>query len=44
MIKDARWTTLVLTTYKDPTGKERTWEHAERPVCSFPAFPILPSR
>ncbi|KAK4695372.1 ADP-sugar diphosphatase, partial [Lecanoromycetidae sp. Uapishka_2] len=32
MIKDARWTTLVLTTYKDPTGKERTWEHAERPT------------
>lgn len=30
MIKDARWTTLVLTTYKDPLGKERTWEHAER--------------
>lgn len=30
MIEDARWTTLVLTTYKDPLGKERTWEHAER--------------
>lgn len=30
MIRDARWTTLVLTTYKDPLGKERTWEHAER--------------
>ncbi|KAK3166930.1 hypothetical protein OEA41_010055 [Lepraria neglecta] len=30
MIKDARWTKLVLTTYKDPTGKERTWESAER--------------
>lgn len=30
MIKDARWTTLVLTTYKDPLGKERSWEHAER--------------
>lgn len=30
MIKDARWTTLVLTTYKDPLGKQRTWEHAER--------------
>lgn len=30
MIKDARWTKLVLTTYTDPLGKERTWEHAER--------------
>lgn len=30
MIEDARWTTLVLTNYKDPLGKERTWEHAER--------------
>jgi len=30
MSEDARWTTLVLTTYKDPLGKERTWEHAER--------------
>ncbi|KAL2053718.1 hypothetical protein ABVK25_006022 [Lepraria finkii] len=30
MIKDARWTKLVFTTYKDPTGKERTWESAER--------------
>ncbi|KAI4235705.1 MAG: hypothetical protein L6R40_006394 [Gallowayella cf. fulva] len=30
MIKDARWTTLVLSTYKDPLGKVRTWEHAER--------------
>ncbi|KAL9005930.1 MAG: hypothetical protein Q9188_001295 [Gyalolechia gomerana] len=30
MIKDARWTKLVLTTYKDPLGKQRTWEHAER--------------
>ncbi|KAL9099359.1 MAG: hypothetical protein Q9163_005135 [Psora crenata] len=28
--KDARWTKLVLTTYKDPRGKERTWESAER--------------
>ncbi|KAH6674889.1 ADP-ribose pyrophosphatase [Halenospora varia] len=27
---DARWTKLVLTTYADPLGKERTWEHAER--------------
>ena len=30
MLKDARWTTLVLTTYTDPLGKSRTWEHAER--------------
>ncbi|CAF9931330.1 hypothetical protein IMSHALPRED_008601 [Imshaugia aleurites] len=30
MIKDARWTKLVLTTYTDPLGKERTWESAER--------------
>ncbi|MCJ1458854.1 hypothetical protein MMC28_009228 [Mycoblastus sanguinarius] len=30
MLKDARWTKLVLTTYKDPLGKERTWESAER--------------
>ncbi|KAI4199948.1 MAG: hypothetical protein LQ350_004300 [Teloschistes chrysophthalmus] len=30
MIKDARWTRLVLTTYRDPLGKQRTWEHAER--------------
>lgn len=30
MIRDARWTKLVLTTYTDPLGKERTWESAER--------------
>ncbi|KAF6225768.1 hypothetical protein HO133_009770 [Letharia lupina] len=30
MIKDARWTKLVLTTYTDPLGKRRTWESAER--------------
>lgn len=30
MIKDARWTKLVLTTYTDPLGKQRTWESAER--------------
>ena len=30
MLQDARWTKLVLTTYKDPLGKERNWEHAER--------------
>ncbi|KAL9125143.1 MAG: hypothetical protein Q9175_008131 [Cornicularia normoerica] len=30
MIKDARWTRLVLTTYTDPLGKQRTWESAER--------------
>ncbi|KAL2043954.1 hypothetical protein N7G274_003474 [Stereocaulon virgatum] len=29
-LNEARWTKLVLTTYKDPTGKERTWESAER--------------
>ncbi|CAD6588883.1 MAG: hypothetical protein ASARMPRED_003755, partial [Alectoria sarmentosa] len=28
--KDARWTKLVLTTYTDPLGKQRTWESAER--------------
>ncbi|KAE8454515.1 hypothetical protein EG329_000138 [Mollisiaceae sp. DMI_Dod_QoI] len=30
--KDARWTRLILTKYTDPLGKERTWEHAERPT------------
>lgn len=30
MIKDARWTKLILTTYTDPLGKQRTWESAER--------------
>ena len=30
MPEDAKWTKLVLTTYKDPLGKERTWESAER--------------
>ncbi|KAL8857655.1 MAG: hypothetical protein Q9178_005820 [Gyalolechia marmorata] len=30
MPEDARWTRLVLTTYNDPLGKQRTWEHAER--------------
>ncbi|KAE8132956.1 NUDIX hydrolase domain-like protein [Aspergillus pseudotamarii] len=28
--KEARWTRLVKTTYRDPTGVERTWESAER--------------
>ncbi|PSS28339.1 hypothetical protein M430DRAFT_47351 [Amorphotheca resinae ATCC 22711] len=28
--EDAEWTKLVLTTYTDPLGKTRTWEHAER--------------
>ncbi|RKF82149.1 putative Nudix hydrolase P35G2.12 [Golovinomyces cichoracearum] len=28
--EDAKWIRLVLTTYKDPLGKERTWEYAER--------------
>ncbi|KAB8236049.1 NUDIX hydrolase domain-like protein [Aspergillus alliaceus] len=27
---EARWTRLVKTTYRDPTGVERTWESAER--------------
>lgn len=27
---EARWTKLVKTTYTDPHGKERTWEHGER--------------
>ncbi|RDL41547.1 Nudix protein [Venustampulla echinocandica] len=27
---DAKWTKLILTTYSDPLGKPRTWEHAER--------------
>ncbi len=35
---DARWTKLVLTTYRDPLGKERTWESAERSV----PLPLLP--
>ncbi|KAM3084626.1 ADP-ribose diphosphatase [Clarireedia jacksonii] len=26
----AKWTRLVLSTYRDPRGKERSWEHAER--------------
>ncbi|KAA6411252.1 MAG: ADP-ribose pyrophosphatase [Lasallia pustulata] len=30
MIRDARWTRLVKINYKDPLGKERTWEAAER--------------
>ena len=30
MLKDAHWTKLILTTYKDPLGKERNWEHADR--------------
>ncbi|KAJ9639392.1 ADP-ribose diphosphatase [Coniosporium tulheliwenetii] len=30
MIRDAKWTTLVKTTYTDPNGKERTWESAQR--------------
>ncbi|SLM39770.1 adp-ribose pyrophosphatase [Lasallia pustulata] len=30
MITDARWTRLVKINYKDPLGKERTWEAAER--------------
>ncbi|KAE9365248.1 ADP-ribose pyrophosphatase [Stipitochalara longipes BDJ] len=30
--KNAKWTRLILTTYQDPLGKERTWEHAERPT------------
>ncbi|MCJ1298894.1 hypothetical protein MMC08_001685 [Hypocenomyce scalaris] len=30
MIKDALWTKLVKINYKDPLGKERTWEAAER--------------
>jgi len=30
--KDARWTRLIKTVYTDPLGKERTWEHAERPT------------
>ncbi|PWY75160.1 ADP-ribose pyrophosphatase [Aspergillus heteromorphus CBS 117.55] len=28
--KDAKWTKLVLSTYTDPNGVERTWESAER--------------
>ncbi|TVY28528.1 ADP-ribose pyrophosphatase, partial [Lachnellula hyalina] len=28
--EQAKWTKLVLTTYTDPLGTERTWEHAER--------------
>ncbi|KAH8588510.1 NUDIX hydrolase domain-like protein [Bisporella sp. PMI_857] len=28
--KDAKWTKLILTTYKDPHQTTRTWEHASR--------------
>ncbi|CCU77468.1 ADP-ribose pyrophosphatase/MutT/nudix family protein [Blumeria hordei DH14] len=28
--EDAKWTRLILTTFKDPLGTQRTWEHAER--------------
>lgn len=28
--KDAKWATFVKTTYSDPQGVERTWEHGER--------------
>ncbi|KAL4888784.1 NUDIX hydrolase domain-like protein [Aspergillus ambiguus] len=28
--KEARWTRLIKTTYRDPNGIERTWESAER--------------
>ncbi|CAG8977253.1 hypothetical protein HYALB_00009350 [Hymenoscyphus albidus] len=28
--QEARWTKLIKTTYLDPLGTERTWEHAER--------------
>jgi len=28
----AKWINTVLTTYTDPLGKTRTWEHAERPT------------
>lgn len=28
--KDAKWATLVKTTYTDPNGVERTWESGER--------------
>ncbi|KAH8793713.1 ADP-ribose pyrophosphatase [Hyaloscypha sp. PMI_1271] len=30
--ENAKWTRLILTTYQDPLGKSRTWEHAERPT------------
>ena len=29
---DAKWTRLIFTTYTDPLGSTRTWEHAERPT------------
>ncbi|KAI9046862.1 hypothetical protein LZ554_008941 [Drepanopeziza brunnea f. sp. 'monogermtubi'] len=28
----AKWLRIILTTYTDPLGKTRTWEHAERPT------------
>ncbi|KAI0747793.1 NUDIX hydrolase domain-like protein [Daedaleopsis nitida] len=31
---DAKWVQLKKCTYKDPTGKERLWEYAERPTRS----------
>ncbi|KAF1808614.1 hypothetical protein P152DRAFT_462339 [Eremomyces bilateralis CBS 781.70] len=29
---EARWTGLIKTTYIDPNGVKRTWEHARRPT------------
>jgi len=29
---NAKWSRLILTTYTDPSGTVRTWEHAERPT------------
>ncbi|KAI1002672.1 hypothetical protein K3495_g5527 [Podosphaera aphanis] len=28
--EDAKWARLILTTYEDPQGTQRTWEYAER--------------
>ncbi|EAW12798.1 MutT/nudix family protein [Aspergillus clavatus NRRL 1] len=42
---NAKWTRLVLTTYSDPNGVERTWESAERqtrpPTCDVDGVGIV---
>ncbi|KAI9874472.1 MAG: hypothetical protein M1830_008197 [Pleopsidium flavum] len=37
--EEARWTKLVKTTYKDPLGKTRVWESAER--CTRPKNSLI---
>ncbi|KAF7171179.1 hypothetical protein CNMCM5623_003591 [Aspergillus felis] len=38
---NAKWTRLVLTTYTDPNGVERTWESAERQGCDVDGVGIV---